>query len=99
MHLGCLQSRAGGQALPDWAPGAALAVASGISRDIRPAAELPGGLCLALILAEPVLRAHPEHHVLPLKVRVVGDVPVTALRTEVAAGPSPAARRDRVPPR
>jgi hypothetical protein len=37
-----------------------LAVASGISRGIRPAAELAGGLSLALILAEPVLGAHSE---------------------------------------
>ena len=37
-----------------------LAVASGISRGIGPAAELARGLSLALILAEPVLGAHPE---------------------------------------
>src|SRR5215472_2838466 len=86
MPFGCLRWRPARQALPELALDRCLAVASGISRDIPPAAELPGGLSLALILAEPVLRAHPEHHVLPLRVRVVGDVPVTALCTEVAAG-------------
>src|SRR5712691_7233029 len=44
------------------------------------------GLSVALILAEPVLRAHPERHVLPPGVRVAGDVPVTARRAKVAAG-------------
>src|SRR6516164_11765489 len=43
------------------------------------------GLSRALILAEPMLRAHPERHVLPAGVGVVGDVPDTAGRTKVAA--------------
>jgi len=33
-----------------------------------------------------VLRAHPERHVLAPGVRVVGNVPVTARRAQVAAG-------------
>jgi hypothetical protein len=33
-----------------------------------------------------VLRAHPERHVVALRVRVIADVPVTALGTEVAPG-------------
>src|SRR5215831_11679049 len=44
------------------------------------------GSPLALVLAEPVLGAHPERHVLPPGVRVAGDVPVTARRAKVAAG-------------
>jgi hypothetical protein len=67
-------------ALPDGALGRRFTAASGISRGVRPTAELPGGLSLALILAEPVLRAHPERHVSPPGVRVVGDVLVTARR-------------------
>src|SRR5215472_15493352 len=47
--------------------------------------RLTVGLSLALILAEPMLRAHPERHVLPPGVRVVGHVLDTAHRTEVAA--------------
>src|SRR5262245_58163132 len=43
------------------------------------------GLSLALILAEPALRAHPERHVSPPGVGVAGDVPVTARRTELTA--------------
>lgn len=46
----------------------------------RPRAALPCGMSLALILAEPVLRTHPERHVLALGVRVAGDVTVTARR-------------------
>jgi Aminotransferase class I and II len=56
----------------------------GTSDDAR--AAFGFGLSLALILAEPVLRAHPERHVLPPGVGVVGEVTVTARRTEVAAG-------------
>ena len=41
---------------------------------------------VALILAEPVLRAHPERYVLPAGVRILGDVPVAADRAMVAAG-------------
>src|SRR6516165_4316317 len=41
---------------------------------------------VALILAEPVLRAHPERHVLPAGARILGDVPVAADRAKVAAG-------------
>src|SRR5215831_5019344 len=52
-------------------------------------AELPGGLSLALVLAEPALGAHPEHHILVPGVRVIADVPVAAERTEVAAGHRP----------
>src|SRR5712691_9584369 len=52
----------------------------------RPRAALPCSMSLALILAEPVLRTHPECHVLTLAVRVAGDVTVTARRAEVAAG-------------
>src|SRR5689334_4421105 len=44
------------------------------------------GLSSALILAEPVLGAHPERHVFPPGVRVVGHVPVAARGAEVAAG-------------
>src|ERR1700683_1043022 len=43
------------------------------------------GSSLALILTEPVLRAHPECHVLAPGVRVVRDVTVTAGGTQVAA--------------
>src|SRR5260370_19995286 len=53
---------------------------------MMPGVALPVGLSLALILAEPVLRAHPERHVLPPGIRVAGDVPVTARRAKVAAG-------------
>src|SRR5256885_8101282 len=56
---------------------------------MMPGAALPFGLSLALILAEPVLRAHPERHVLPPGIRVTGDVPVTARRAKVAAGHRP----------
>src|SRR5260370_24107715 len=56
---------------------------------MMPGVALPVGLSLALILAEPVLRAHPERHVLPPGVRVAGDIPVTARRTKVAAGHPP----------
>jgi hypothetical protein len=52
-----------------------------------PGSALPGGLFLALILAKPVLRAHPERHVLLSGVRVVGKVTVAAGDAEVAAGP------------
>src|SRR6516165_4858634 len=48
--------------------------------------RLAGGFPLALILAEPVLGAHPERHILAARVRVAGDVPVTAVGTEVAPG-------------
>jgi hypothetical protein len=59
-HLGCLlRPPVAGTAWLGSGP-AYLAVASGISRGIRPAAELPGGLSPALILAEPVLGAHPD---------------------------------------
>src|SRR5262249_41242005 len=47
---------------------------------------LPCGLSLALILAEPVLWAHPERRVLRGGVGVVGDVSVAAGGAEVAAG-------------
>src|SRR5436190_17491518 len=53
---------------------------------MMPEGALPVGLSLALVLAEPVLRAHPERHVLPPGVRVVGHVLDTPHRTEVAAG-------------
>ena len=49
-------------------------------------AELADGLSLALILTEPTLGTHPERHILAPRVGVACDVPVTALRTEVAAG-------------
>src|SRR5580700_6680807 len=49
-------------------------------------AESPRRLFLALVLAEPVLREHPERDVLALGVRVIGDVPVAALGAEVAPG-------------
>src|SRR5215472_9967540 len=60
-------------------------VVRGISGGVRSTAELRGGLSLALILAEPALRAHPEGHVLPPGVRVIRDIPVAARGTEVAA--------------
>src|SRR5215831_11188412 len=50
------------------------------------AEALPGGAPRALILTEPVLWAYSERHVLVLRVGVVGDVPVTSCRAEVAAG-------------
>src|SRR6202040_30442 len=52
----------------------------------RPRAALPCGISLALILAEPVLRTHPERYVLALGVRVAGDVTVTARRAQIAVG-------------
>src|SRR5690348_6847841 len=51
-----------------------------------PRAPLPCGMSVALILAEPVLRAHPERHVLAPGVGVIGDVTVTARGAQVAAG-------------
>ena len=62
-----------------------LAVASGISHGIRPAAELTGGLSRALILAEPVLGAHPEQPLSSSWVRLAVQNP--PLRP-VAAQPS-----------
>src|SRR5260370_31000570 len=65
---------------------------------MMPGVALPVGLSLALILAEPVLRAHPERHVLPPGIRVAGDVPVTARRAKVAAGPRHPPSRIAFPP-
>src|SRR6266567_8033761 len=58
----------------------------GVGRPVSRSRGLPCGLSLALILAEPMFRAHPERYVFAIGVRVVGDVPVTAGGAEVAAG-------------
>ena len=49
---------------------------------------LPRGWSLALILAEPVLRAHPEGHVLTSGVRVVRHVTVATRGAQVNTSPS-----------